>query len=90
MWCKRAALNPTFLQTNQVADICGRLASYEDVRMSYPTPKPPLNKANEKEIKAWWLEFYEKQVGALHLIKWHRIVLDGMCGHCQWCKYPDR
>lgn len=45
---------------------------------------------NEEEIKAWWLEFYEKQVGALHLIKWHRIVLDGMCGHCQWCKYLDR
>lgn len=33
------------LRTNVV------LASYEDVRMSYPTSKPPLSVANEVEIK---------------------------------------
>lgn len=71
--------------------MCGRLASYEDVRMSYPTPNPPFDPDKEDkdekdaEIEAWWLEFFEQRVGALHLIKWHRIVLDGMCFHFQWC-----
>lgn len=72
-------MNPELASKNGLeADFCDRLCSYEDVRKSYPTPDPPINIESDEEIEAWWVQFYDQEVGVLHRIKWHRIVIDGV------------
>ncbi|KAJ5587530.1 uncharacterized protein N7459_003295 [Penicillium hispanicum] len=53
-----------------------RITTYSEVMSSYPTPKPPEDLESNEEITQWWSKFYDSQVGLLHQIFWHRIVLD--------------
>ncbi|KAJ5091919.1 hypothetical protein NUU61_006789 [Penicillium alfredii] len=52
------------------------VTTYEEVRKSYPKLDPPHGMESTTEIRAWWDSFYRREVGALHRIHWHRIILD--------------
>ncbi|KAJ5107267.1 hypothetical protein N7456_003942 [Penicillium angulare] len=53
------------------------VASYEDVRRSYPSPVPPPELGNSEErLTRWWEIRWQNGRLALHHIKWHRIILD--------------
>lgn len=54
-----------------------RLATHEHLRRSYPSLYLPEELSTDKEKTEWWMEHFEDQVGLLHKINWHRIVLDG-------------
>lgn len=54
-----------------------RLATHEDVRLSYPSLDAPGVFQNDEEKAQWWTTSFEGQVGLLHKVKWHRIVVDG-------------
>lgn len=75
MWCKN------WTQKEQIRDNLltrfDRLTTYEEVRRSYPVAKIPDRLTSKEEIIDWWLDYYDREVGLLHKIKWHRIVLDG-------------
>ncbi|KAJ6119934.1 hypothetical protein N7523_004214 [Penicillium sp. IBT 18751x] len=52
------------------------LATYDDVRKSYPLSRMPnCLQANEEKAE-WWRNNFESQLGLMHKINWHRIVLD--------------
>lgn len=57
--------------------ILDRLATYDDVRNSYPLSRVPKSLQAKEEKAEWWLDNFESQLGLLHKINWHRIVLDG-------------
>ncbi|PWY94320.1 SNF2 family helicase [Aspergillus sclerotioniger CBS 115572] len=52
------------------------ITTYDEVRRSYPRIKVPDNAMSDDKIKEWWDESYETEVGPLHQIKFHRIILD--------------
>jgi hypothetical protein len=54
-----------------------RLATHEHLRRSYPALYPPEEMRTDKEKMEWWMEQFEDDVGVLHKVNWHRIVLDG-------------
>ena len=43
---------------------------------SYPKAIVPPNLVTAVEKDAWWRDYYEKEKGLLHRIKFYRIVLD--------------
>ena len=59
----------------RLTDIFFRLASYDDVRTSYP--RPPKADIHGENVDDEWIQSYEKRLGFLHRIRWHRIILDG-------------
>jgi len=52
------------------------LTTYNEVLRSYPACEPPKHLVSEEGKNAWWEKFYKENVGALHRIKYLRIVLD--------------
>lgn len=52
------------------------LTTYGEVQKSYPVTDPPKHLSSEAKKNEWWAKFYEENVGPLHRIKFHRIVLD--------------
>lgn len=52
------------------------LTTYSEVQKGYPMPEPPKHLASEDKKNEWWAKFYRENVGPLHRIKFHRIVLD--------------
>ncbi|CAI7582283.1 unnamed protein product [Penicillium pancosmium] len=52
------------------------LATFENIRKSYPNPKVPSELQSDEDIDKWWSEFYDREQGVFHKIKWYRIVLD--------------
>ena len=68
------------LQSNNIlADLMSFdviLTTYGEVQRGYPTCDPPKHLASESRKNEWWKDYYQKNVGPLHRIKFHRIVLD--------------
>ncbi|KAH0834326.1 DNA repair helicase rad5,16 [Fonsecaea pedrosoi] len=68
------------LQSNNiVADLTAYdviLTTYGEVQKSYPLAEPPKNLASEEQKNKWWKDYFLNNVGPLHRIKFHRIVLD--------------
>ncbi|OCT44627.1 DNA repair helicase rad5,16 [Cladophialophora carrionii] len=68
------------LQSNNVvADLMEYdviLTTYGEVQKSYPLCEPPKHLASEEKKNEWWKKYYHDNVGPLHRIKFHRIVLD--------------
>ncbi|KAJ5677766.1 SNF2 family helicase [Penicillium maclennaniae] len=52
------------------------LATYDDVRTSYPLSRMPKSLQANEEKAEWWRNNFESQLGLMHKINWHRIVLD--------------
>ncbi|OAP57197.1 hypothetical protein AYL99_07935 [Fonsecaea erecta] len=52
------------------------LTTYSEVQKSYPSAEPPMALASVEKKKEWWQHHFLKNVGPLHQIKYHRIVLD--------------
>ncbi|KAL4967891.1 SNF2 family N-terminal domain-containing protein [Aspergillus stella-maris] len=52
------------------------ITTYEEVRRSYPTFKPPKELANEDTLREQWKQIFEEKRGPLHHIKFHRIIAD--------------
>ncbi|EXJ93368.1 hypothetical protein A1O1_01760 [Capronia coronata CBS 617.96] len=52
------------------------LTTYGEVQKSYPIPDPPKHLSSEAKKNEWWEKFYQENVGPLHRLKFHRIVLD--------------
>ncbi|KAJ5310150.1 uncharacterized protein N7443_002611 [Penicillium atrosanguineum] len=52
------------------------LATYDDVRRSYPLSRVPKSLLADEEKAEWWRNNFESQLGLMHKINWHRIVLD--------------
>ncbi|KIX92928.1 uncharacterized protein Z520_11404 [Fonsecaea multimorphosa CBS 102226] len=64
---------------NIVADLTAYdviLTTYGEVQKSYPLAEPPKHLASEEKKNEWWKKHYTDNVGPLHQIKFHRIVLD--------------
>lgn len=55
------------------------LTTYEEIRRSYPAFKPPTELTDASQIQKWWEDEYENGTGPLHKVRYHRIILDGMC-----------
>ncbi|KAJ5894244.1 hypothetical protein N7495_005935 [Penicillium taxi] len=51
------------------------IATYDEVRMSYPSLKVPQH-ILANQIRSCWNEEFENR-GSLHRVPWHRIILDG-------------
>ncbi|EXJ91918.1 hypothetical protein A1O3_00468 [Capronia epimyces CBS 606.96] len=61
------------------ADLCAYdiiLTTYGEVQKSYPVPDPPKHLSSEAKKNEWWAKFFKENVGPLHQIKYHRVVLD--------------
>ena len=43
---------------------------------SYPKAEPPVELTTTEEKKAWWQNHVENHRGALHRVRFHRIILD--------------
>jgi SNF2 family DNA or RNA helicase len=52
------------------------LTTYGEVQKSYPVCDPPKHLASEEGKNEWWRRYYQENVGPLHRIKFHRVVLD--------------
>ncbi|KAL4784180.1 SNF2 family N-terminal domain-containing protein [Aspergillus varians] len=52
------------------------VTTYDEVRRSYPTFKPPKELSNEERLREQWGHIFKENRGPLHRIKFHRIVLD--------------
>ncbi|EMD69377.1 hypothetical protein COCSADRAFT_67919, partial [Bipolaris sorokiniana ND90Pr] len=52
------------------------LTTYNEVMLSHPKIEPPESCETEEQEKAWWQETWEQQRGALHRVRFLRIVLD--------------
>ncbi|KAK2766795.1 hypothetical protein FQN54_006109 [Arachnomyces sp. PD_36] len=52
------------------------ITTYEEVRRSYPVFRPPKDLGAEVDLADWWEKEYDKKVGALHTLKFRRIILD--------------
>ena len=52
------------------------LTSYNEVLASYPRYNPPKELGTFDERAEWWQQEYEEKLGALHRIKWYRVILD--------------
>ncbi|PYH97546.1 hypothetical protein BO71DRAFT_447895 [Aspergillus ellipticus CBS 707.79] len=52
------------------------ITTYDEVRRSYPRFKSPVDLVDEKKIIEWWHDIYLEEVGPLHQIKFHRIIID--------------
>jgi SNF2 family DNA or RNA helicase len=52
------------------------LTTYGEVQRSYPVPDPPQHLVSEATKNEWWANWYRDNVGDLHRVKFHRIVLD--------------
>ncbi|KAL8885624.1 MAG: hypothetical protein Q9215_006548 [Flavoplaca cf. flavocitrina] len=61
-------------QLLQKADVV--VATYDEVRISYPKFKPPKHIVLPEKKRAWWDENYEGLRGVLHQVHWYRVVLD--------------
>ncbi len=67
------------ISNNVIADLMGYdviLTTYGEVQRSYPIPDPPQHLSSEDAKNAWWKDWYNENVGELHRVKFHRIVLD--------------
>ncbi|EHY55056.1 hypothetical protein HRR83_005690 [Exophiala dermatitidis] len=67
------------LSNDVVADLSAYdiiLTSYAEVQKSYPIAEAPKHLSSEARKNEWWDKFYNENVGPLHRIKFHRIVLD--------------
>ncbi|OQV09615.1 SNF2 family domain-containing protein [Cladophialophora immunda] len=64
---------------NIVADLTAYdviLTTYSEVQKSYPLAEPPKHLASDDRKNEWWKNYFLNNVGPLHQIKFHRIVLD--------------
>ncbi|KAI2902263.1 hypothetical protein CBS11852_2213 [Aspergillus niger] len=52
------------------------ITTYDEVRKSYPRIKVADSVADNDKLAAWWDQSYEDEIGPLHRIKFHRIILD--------------
>lgn len=52
------------------------LTTYTQVQKSYPNTEIPSQYTTAKQKAEWWKDHFEENKGALHRIKWHRVVLD--------------
>jgi hypothetical protein len=52
------------------------LTTYTQVQKSYPSIEIPPQYTTAEQKAEWWKEHFDKHRGALHRIKWHRVVLD--------------
>ncbi|KAI9375763.1 SNF2 family N-terminal domain-containing protein [Aspergillus egyptiacus] len=52
------------------------VTTYEEIRRSYPVFKPPKEQADVDKLFQQWELTFEENLGPLHRIKYHRIVLD--------------
>ncbi|EUC50623.1 hypothetical protein COCMIDRAFT_67310, partial [Bipolaris oryzae ATCC 44560] len=52
------------------------LTTYTEVMRSHPKYKPPSDCKDKEEEEAWWMETWEQKRGALHRVRFLRIVLD--------------
>lgn len=52
------------------------LTTYEEVRKSYPVYEPPMHLVGEQAKNDFWAKLYREKVGALHMMKFRRVVLD--------------
>ncbi|GLI74314.1 hypothetical protein PoHVEF18_002551 [Penicillium ochrochloron] len=75
---KSKALNELIAALDPGDQPAAKLASYEDVRRSYPLSRLPKGLKSKEEIEEWWAANYGKFLGLLHKMKWQRIVLDGV------------
>ncbi|EHA27824.1 hypothetical protein ASPNIDRAFT_119225, partial [Aspergillus niger ATCC 1015] len=63
------------LETLDTLDTVESLVRY-DVIKSYPRIKVADSVADNDKLAAWWDQSYEDEIGPLHRIKFHRIILD--------------
>jgi len=52
------------------------LTTYTQVQKSYPKAEIPPEYTTAEQKNEWWKNYYEKERGPLHRVKWLRIVLD--------------
>jgi SNF2 family DNA or RNA helicase len=52
------------------------LTTYTQVQKSYPSTDIPAEYTTAQQKADWWKKHYDENRGALHRIKWHRVVLD--------------
>lgn len=52
------------------------ITSYHEIIRSYPKKVIPPELVTERAKEEWWQSYFEQHKGALHRVKWHRIVLD--------------
>jgi SNF2 family DNA or RNA helicase len=52
------------------------LTTYTQVQKSYPSTEVPAEYTTAQQKTDWWKKQYDENRGALHRIKWHRVVLD--------------
>ena len=55
------------------------LTTYHELSRSYPKAVVPPNLVTGLQKDAWWRDFYERERGVLHRVKFLRIVLDVSC-----------
>ena len=60
------------------------ITTYDELRKSWPKNEPPED-LNDEEAQEWWEYQHTNNRGALHRIKWRRVVLD----ECQAVKNPQ-
>ncbi|OJZ84527.1 hypothetical protein ASPFODRAFT_720787 [Aspergillus luchuensis CBS 106.47] len=52
------------------------ITTYDEVRRSYPPMKLTDSMKDDEKLSAWWDQSFDTEVGPLHKIKFHRIILD--------------
>ncbi|KAK0253261.1 hypothetical protein LTR35_005683 [Friedmanniomyces endolithicus] len=52
------------------------LTTYNEILSSYPSTKIPPELVTAKQKEAWWSDFFEKEKGDFHRVRWLRVVLD--------------
>ncbi|BCS11669.1 hypothetical protein ALUC_41009S [Aspergillus luchuensis] len=52
------------------------ITTYDEVRRSYPPMKLTDSMKDDEKLSAWWDQSFDAEVGPLHKIKFHRIILD--------------
>lgn len=60
------------VQTMEAADVV--LTTYDEVRKSYPKEEFPIELQTAEDKQRWWREFYEREKGSLHRIRFLRVV----------------
>ncbi|PWY77663.1 SNF2 family helicase [Aspergillus eucalypticola CBS 122712] len=52
------------------------ITTYDEVRRSYPPMKLTDSMKDDEKLSAWWDQSFDTEIGPLHKIKFHRIILD--------------
>ena len=68
------AAHPNPIETLAMYDVV--ITSYHEIIRSMPKREYPKELISARAKEEWWNEYFKKNKGLLHRVKWHRIILD--------------